>query len=158
MQLTNNFSLSELTKSQTAIRKEIANEPNSDQLDCLKLLCENVLQPVREHFGKVVTITSGFRSPQLCIALNSSIESQHCKGQAADFELFGIPNAEVSDWIFKNLEFDQLILEFWNSEEPNSGWVHCSFSPTEKRKQYLRAYKEDGRTKYKPVIGTILEQ
>ena len=152
MKLSRNFSLSELTKSDTAIRKGIDNNPNSEQIDKLKLLCEEILQPVRDHFGRV-RITSGYRSPELCLAIGSSINSQHAQAEAADFEVIGTSNAEVSDWIQDNLEFDQLILEFWKPSEKNSGWVHCSYIEDSQRKSYLRAYREDGKVKYKPIIG-----
>ena len=156
MKLSRNFSLSELIKSSTAIRHGIANEPNEDQIEKLKLLCENILQPVRDHFGRV-TVTSGFRSPDLCLKINSSINSQHCKAEAADFEVIGVSNAEVADWIKNTLPYDQLILEFWTPEEKNSGWVHCSYVESNPRKQYLRAFREDGKTKYKPIIGNASE-
>ena len=120
-----------------------------DHMNNLKLLCENVLQPVRDHFGKVVTVSSGYRSPELCEAIGSSKNSQHAKGQAADFEIFDVSNQELVIWIDKNLDYDQMILEFWKGpDEPNSGWVHCSYKKEGNRKQLLRAYKEDGRTKY----------
>ena len=151
MKLTANFSLLELTKSQTAERKGIDNTPSPEHPENLKLLCESVLQPVRDHFGKVVTISSGYRSPELCTAIGSKITSQHAKGQAADFEIFGVSNKELADYINENLEYDQLILEYWKESDSNSGWVHCSYSAGNKRKQYLRAYKEDGKTKYEPV-------
>ena len=151
MKLTANFSLLELTKSQTAERKGIDNPPSPEHQENLKLLCESVLQPVRDHFGKVVTISSGYRSPELCTAIGSKITSQHAKGQAADFEIFGVSNKELAEYINENLEYDQLILEYWKESDPNSGWVHCSYSAGNKRKQYLRAYKEDGKTKYEPV-------
>ena len=153
MKLTANFSLLELTKSQTAERKGIDNSPSPEHQENLKLLCESVLQPVRDHFGKVVTISSGYRSPELCTAIGSKITSQHAKGQAADFEIFGVSNKELADYINENLEYDQLILEYWKGEdEPNSGWVHCSFNAQGNRKQYLRAYKENGSTKYEQVL------
>jgi hypothetical protein len=151
MKLTSNFSLSELTKSQTAERKGINNTPSAEHQENLKLLCESVLQPVRDHFGKVVTISSGYRSPELCTAIGSKITSQHAKGQAADFEIFGVSNKSLADYINSELHYDQLILEYWNESDPNSGWVHCSFSEGQNRKQYLRAYKEDGKTKYEPI-------
>ena len=151
MKLTSNFSLSELTKSQTAERKGIDNTPSTEHQENLKLLCESVLQPVRDHFGKVVTISSGYRSPELCTAIGSKITSQHAKGQAADFEIFGVSNKALADYINSELYYDQLILEYWNESDPNSGWVHCSFSEGQNRKQYLRAYKEDGKTKYEPI-------
>ena len=149
MKLSNNFSLKEMVKSQTAERKGINNNPSEDHMNNLKLLCENVLQPVRDHFGKVVTVSSGYRSPELCEAIGSSKSSQHAKGLAADFEIFDVSNQELVIWIDKNLDYDQMILEFWKGpDEPNSGWVHCSYKKEGNRKQLLRAYKEDGRTKY----------
>ena len=151
MKLTSNFSLSELTKSQTAERKGIDNTPSTEHQENLKLLCESILQPVRDHFSKVVTISSGYRSPELCTAIGSKITSQHAKGQAADFEIFGVSNKALADYINSELYYDQLILEYWKESDPNSGWVHCSFSAGNNRKQYLRAYKEDGKTKYEPV-------
>ena len=151
MKLTANFSLLELTKSQTAERKGIDNTPSPEHQENLKLLCESVLQPVRDHFGKVVTISSGYRSPELCTAIGSKITSQHAKGQAADFEIFGVSNKALADYINSELYYDQLILEYWKESDPNSGWVHCSFSAGNNRKQYLRAYKENGKTKYEPV-------
>ena len=152
MSLTKNFSLLELTKSQTAERKGIDNIPSAEHQDNLKSLCEMILQPIRDHFGQVVSVSSGYRSPELCVAIGSSTKSQHAKGQASDFEIFGVSNKELADWIDENLDYDQLILEYWKGEdEPNSGWVHCSFNTQGNRKQYLRAYKENGSTKYEPV-------
>ena len=152
MKLTENFSLNELTKSQTAERKGIDNTPSAEHQENLKSLCEMVLQPIRDHFGQVVSVSSGYRSPELCVAIGSSTQSQHAKGQASDFEIFGVSNKELADWIDENLDYDQLILEYWKGEdEPNSGWVHCSYTNGSNRKQYLRAYKENGSTKYEPV-------
>ena len=152
MNLSRNFSLLELTKSDTAIRLDIDNNPNADQIEKLKALCENILQPVRDHFGRV-KVTSGYRSPELCAAIGSSVNSQHAKAEAADFEVMGTDNAELADWINKNLDYDQLILEFYTPGEPNSGWIHCSYTTDQPRKQFLHAYKSEGKTKYKPVIG-----
>ena len=152
MKLTENFSLNELTKSQTAERKGIDNTPSAEHQDNLKSLCEMILQPIRDHFGQVVSVSSGYRSPELCAAIGSSTQSQHASGCAADFEIFGVSNKELADYIDQNLDYDQLILEYWKGEdEPNSGWVHCSFNTQGNRKQYLRAYKENGSTKYEPV-------
>ena len=151
MKLTENFSLLELTKSQTAERKGIDNTPSTEHQDNLKSLCTNVLQPIRDHFSRVVTISSGYRSEALCVAIGSKTTSQHAKGQAADFEIFGVSNKELADYINEELEYDQLILEYWKESDPNSGWVHCSFNTEGNRKQYLRAYKENGSTKYGPV-------
>jgi len=152
MKLTENFSLNELTKSQTAERKGIDNTPGTEHQENLKSLCEMILQPIRDHFGQVVSVSSGYRSPELCVAIGSSTQSQHAKGEASDFEIFGVSNKELADWIDENLDYDQLILEYWKGEdEPNSGWVHCSYTNGNNRKQYLRAYKENGSTKYEPV-------
>ena len=152
MNLSRNFTLQELIKSDTAIRKGIDNNPNADQVEKLKLLCERVLQPVRDHFGRV-KVTSGYRSPELCVAIGSSINSQHAKAEAVDFECIGVDNAEVADWVHVNLETDQLILEYYTPGEPNSGWIHASFVEFNPRRQYMRAYREDKKTKYKPIIG-----
>ena len=152
MKLTANFSLNELTKSQTAERKGIDNTPSGDHQDNLKKLCENVLQPVRDHFEQVVSVSSGYRSPELCTAIGSKTTSQHARGEAADFESFGVSNKELADWIHYNTNYDQLLLEYWKESDPNSGWVHCSYSESNNRRQYLRAYKENGKTKYEPVL------
>ena len=151
MKLSENFSLLELTKSQTAERKDIDNTPSTEHQENLESLCTSILQPVRDHFSRVVSISSGYRSEKLCAAIGSKITSQHAKGEAADFEIFGVSNKELADYIHEHLDYDQLILEYWKESDPNSGWVHCSFSEGNNRKQYLRAYKEDGKTKYEPV-------
>ena len=156
MNLTRNFTLSELIKSDTAIRKGVNNNPNAEQIEKLKALCENILQPVRDHFGRV-KITSGFRSVELCEAIGSSARSQHAKAEAADFEVVGVDNAEVADWVKMNCETDQLILEFYTPGEPNSGWIHASYVEFNPRAQYMRAYKEGGKTKYKPIIGRAVD-
>ena len=156
MQLSKNFSLVELTKSQTAERKGIPNDPSPDHQENLSLLSERVLPPGRDHINHVVSISSGYRSSALCVAIGSSIDSQHAKGMAADFEIYGTPNNEIFNWIKNNLLYDQMILEFWNEDEPNSGWLHVSYNPesSENIKENLRAYKdEDNRTRYKPIIG-----
>ena len=156
MNLTRNFTLQELIKSDTAIRKGIDNNPNADQVEKLKRLCENVLQPVRDHFGRV-KITSGFRSPELCVAIGSSVNSQHAKAEAADFEVIGVDNAEVADWVYTNCRPDQLILEFYTPGEPNSGWIHASWVEFNPRVQYLRAYREDKKVQYKPILGKAVD-
>ena len=155
MKLSANFTLKELTKSDTAIRKGISNEPNTDEIEKLKLLCETILQPVRDKFG-AVTVTSGYRSPELCVAIGSSVSSQHTKAEAVDFEVEGVDNADVAYWIKNNIpNWDQMILEFYILGQPNSGWIHCSITSKLERKQFLSAYKEDGKTKYKPILGDI---
>lgn len=155
MKLSANFTLKELTKSDIAIRKGISNEPNTDEIEKLKLLCETILQPVRDKFGPV-TVTSGYRSPELCQAIGSSVNSQHTKAEAVDFEVEGVDNVDVAYWIKDNIpNWDQMILEFYILGQPNSGWIHCSITSKLERKQFLSAYKEDGKTKYKPILGDI---
>jgi hypothetical protein len=148
MKLSDNFTLNELTKSQEALRLGIDNIPNDEHIENLKILCENILQPIRDFYGMPLSVSSGYRSAALCEAIGSSSKSQHTKGQAADFEIFGIHNKEVSDWIVQNLDYDQCILEFWNENDPNSGWVHCSYNNSGNRKQYLSAQKLNGRVVY----------
>jgi len=151
MLLSKSFTLNELTKSQEATRLEINNTPNEEHIENLKILCVRILQPVRDFYGMPLSISSGYRSPELCEAIGSSRMSQHAHGQAADFEIFGVPNKEVSDFIVKNLDYDQCILEFWNENEPNSGWVHCSLNKEGNRKQYLHAQKLNGSVIYKVI-------
>ena len=152
MKLSNNFSLKELTASQTAARKGIDNTPSPTHQANLKSLCTSILQPIRDHFSRVVSVSSGYRSQELCLAIGSKITSQHAKGEAADFEIFGVSNKELADYIHENLEYDQLILEYWKESDPNSGWVHCSYSQNHNRKQYLKSYKEENnKKKYTPI-------
>jgi zinc D-Ala-D-Ala carboxypeptidase len=138
-------SLKELLFSETATRLGIDNTPTDQILINLQTLIYEVINPIINKFGDI-KITSGYRSPELCKAIGSSITSQHTKGEAVDFVIPNISNQEASLWIVKNLEFDQCILEFWNPET-NSGWVHCSYSKTN-RKMYLRAFKSNGRVIY----------
>tara|TARA_R100001594_G_scaffold16884_1_gene34704 strand:+ start:161 stop:619 length:459 start_codon:yes stop_codon:yes gene_type:complete len=152
MQLSQNFSLIELTKSQTAERKGIDNTPSTEHQENLKSLCTHVLQPIRDHYSRVVSVSSGYRSKALCEAIGSKSTSQHAKGEAADFEIFGISNKELADWIHFNVNYDQLILEYWKESDPNSGWVHCSYTEGNNRRQYLKAYKdENNNTRYEPI-------
>ena len=137
MKLSGHFSLAELTKSQTAVRKGIDNQPTLDHIENLTELCTHVLEPTRRNFGKPMVITSGYRSEELCEAIGSSKNSQHAKGEAADFEMFGVDNKELAKYIKNNLIYDQLILEFYNPDDPSSGWVHCSYNKEENRKQTL---------------------
>ena len=139
MQLSKHFTLEEFEKSQTATRKGITNKAGSGEIKSLGDLCYEVLEPVRVKFDKPVTITSGYRSPELSVAIGSKSTSQHCLGEAADFEIAGVSNLQVALWIQNNCDFDQLILEFWKKEDndPNSGWVHCSYKDGSNRKQIL---------------------
>ena len=150
MNLSANFKLSELIKSETATRLDIDNTPNEEQIESLRLLCENILQPVRDHFGKPVKISSGFRCSALNQATGGSATSDHCRGQACDFEIDGVPNPELAEWIETNLKYTQLILEFWvpGGDDPNAGWVHASFNPENLKGQSLTAVKVAGKTQY----------
>jgi hypothetical protein len=149
MNLSANFTLKELTKSETATRLGLDNTPNDEALENLKLLCEKVLQPVRDHFGKSVTVNSGYRSPESNAAVGGSKTSDHCKGQACDLEIDGIPNPELAQWIMDNLEYTQLILEFYvPGGDPNAGWVHVSYDPNNLKKQELTAVRVAGKTQY----------
>ena len=152
MKLSANFQLSELVKSQIAERKGIPNNPSPAHIDNLKALCVNVLQPIRSHFEAPVMISSGYRSPELCIAIGSKITSQHATGNAADLEVPGIDNKVLATWIKENLEYDQLILEFYRDGEPDSGWVHVSWNSEKNRSNSLRAARDEelGKTIYKP--------
>jgi hypothetical protein len=152
MILSKSFTLNELTKSQEATRLGIDNTPSEEHILNLKILCENILQPIRDFYGMPVSVSSGYRSAELCKAIGSSSTSQHTRGEAADFEVFGVANKDLSDWIVSNLNFDQCILEFWNITEPNSGWVHCSFSKKYNRKQYLKAERVNGKIVYSSIF------
>ncbi len=147
MKLSANFSLLELTKSDTAIRKDIDNTPDDVVIANLQALVDNVLQVVRDEFGSV-RVTSGYRSPLLNSSIGGSKTSQHCFGFAADFEVGDKDNKELAVWIRDNLEFTQLILEFYTEGDANSGWVHCAYDATDLKKQVLTATKVDGKTKY----------
>ena len=152
MNLSANFTLKELTKSDTATRLGLDNTPDDEALENLKTLCEKVLQPVREHFGKSVTVNSGYRSPESNAAVGGSKTSDHCKGQAADIEIDGLPNPELAQWIMDNLDYTQLILEFYTQGQPNSGWVHVSYDPNNLKNQELAAVKVAGKTQYLPGL------
>lgn len=152
MKLSKNFTLSEFTKSQTALRQNIDNEPKGEHLESAKELFENVVQQVRDKFGPTV-INSGYRSPQLNAAVGGSSKSQHCKGEAVDIEVPGVSNVEVAEWIRDNLDFDQLILEFYTPGIPDSGWVHVSYVGSSNRGECLTAAKIGGKTEYSVGIN-----
>ena len=136
MKLSKHFSLEELCKSQTATRLGIDNLAKDENvITNLKTICENILEPIRENYGIPFSPNSAYRSPKLNNAVGSSHKSQHLKGQAVDIEIPSIDNYQLAQWIRNNLDFDQLILEFYNGE-PSSGWVHVSFAE-ENRKQLL---------------------
>jgi hypothetical protein len=148
MNLSANFTLKELTRSDTAIRLGHDNTPNDEALENLYTLCKQVLQPVRDHFGKSVTINSGYRNPATNQATGGSSTSDHCKGMAADIEIAGVANADLAQWIMDNLDYTQLILEFYTQGIPDSGWVHVSYDPENLKKQELTAIKVAGKTTY----------
>ena len=146
MKLSKNLSLSEVVKSNTAIKNGIDNSPTLEHLQNLEILAEKIFQPIREHFGVPIGISSGYRSKALNEAIGGSKTSQHCNGQALDLDadMFGqVTNKEIFDYIVENLSFDQLINEY------NYSWIHVSYkNKKENRKQVLKAYKENGKTKY----------
>jgi hypothetical protein len=152
MNLSANFTLKELTKSDTATRLGLDNTPDEATIENLKALCENVLQPVRDHYGKGVKVNSAFRSPESNAAVGGSKTSDHCKGMAADIEIPGVANAELAQWIMDNLDYTQLILEFYTPGIPDSGWVHVSYDPDNLKKQELTATKVAGKTTYLPGL------
>ena len=149
MKLSQNFSLRELTKSQTAERKGISNEPTEEHIENLKLLCTKILQPIRDKWG-VVSISSGYRSQALCEAIGSKITSQHARGQAADFECYGTDNNKLFNWAIENVPFDQAILEFYTGD-PDSGWLHMSYNEDNNRGETLRAFRENNKVAYQKI-------
>jgi len=148
MQLTNNFSLAEMVKSDTALRHDMDNTPGEKEIENLKRLAEKVLQPVRDYFKTGVKVNSGYRHPEVNAKVGGSKTSDHCRGQAADIEIPGVPNADLAQWITENLDFTQVILEFYTQGVPDSGWVHVSYDPENLKKQALTAVKQNGKTVY----------
>lgn len=148
MNLTKNFTLAEMIKSETALRHGMDNTPGEAEIENLKRLAEKVLQPVRDSYGKGVKVNSGYRAPDVNAKVGGSKTSDHCKGQAADIEIPGVANADLAKWITENLDFTQVILEFYTPGVPDSGWVHVSYDPDNLKKQVLTATKQDGKTVY----------
>ena len=147
--ISKHISYKEGVYSITAIRKGIDNEPNEKQLSNMKLVAEKIFEPVRTHFKVPIKVNSFFRSPDLNKAIGGSTKSQHCKGQAIDIDdTYGkIKNSDMYWWIKDNLDFDQMIWEFGNNDNPD--WVHISYvSPDKNRNRCLKAYRDDGKTKY----------
>jgi hypothetical protein len=161
MQLSKNLALSEVTRSETAKRKGISNMPPPEHIENFKKLAENVFQPIRDHFGVPIRISSGYRSAALNKAIGGAGKtvngvyvpsSQHCKGEAIDIDMDGttITNKQIFDFIKANVNFDQLIWEFGTDANPD--WVHVSYnSDGAQRKQILKAVKAGGATKYLPL-------
>jgi hypothetical protein len=151
MQLSKHLSLAEVMRSDMAKRKGINNMPSKEHIENFKLLAEKVFEPIREHFGVPIHISSGYRSKALNTAIKGSLSSQHCSGEAIDIDMDGtsITNAQVFKFIKDNLNFDQMIWEFGTDKNPD--WVHVSYESTGKqRKQILKAVKVGGKTSYVP--------
>ena len=160
MQLSTNLSLAEVTRSETAKRKGISNMPTPEHIENFKKLAENVFQPIRDHFGCPIHISSGYRSEALNKAIGGAGKmvngkyvpsSQHCTGEAIDIDMDGtsITNKQVFEYIKDNLNFDQLIWEMGTDANPD--WVHVSYESTGKqRKQVLKAVKKGSATTYVP--------
>jgi hypothetical protein len=144
MQLSDHFTLSELTKSSTAERRGIDNAPGPTEIENMILVCDQILEPVRNHYGIPFVPNSGFRGLELNRAIGSSDNSQHVTGQAVDFEVPSIPNKDTALWVMENCEFDQLILEFYKERILDSGWVHCSYTMDRDNRKSARIF--DGRT------------
>ena len=147
--ISKHVSYKEGVHSNTAIRRGIDNTPNDEQLNNMELIAEEVFEPLRVWVGGPIKINSFFRSPDLNKAIGGSSKSQHCKGQAMDIDdTFGkATNAEMYHFIKENLDFDQMIWEFGNDDNP--AWVHISYvSEDDNRRRCLKAYKENGKTKY----------
>ena len=148
MNLTKNFTLHEMTKSETALRHDLDNTPDQAVISNLQALAVNVLQPIRDHFARGVKVNSGFRNPEVNAKVGGSRTSDHTRGMAADIEIPGVPNHELAEWIKANLPYTQLILEFYTRGVPDSGWVHVSYDPANLKKQDLTAIRENGKTVY----------
>ena len=153
MKLSEHFTLEELTVSPTAKKLGLPNNPTPEHIENMKNVCEKILEPVRAHFGKPVQINSSYRSPAVNAKVGGSKTSQHSNGEAVDFEIPGIDNKTVADWVGDNLIFDQIILEFYTKGDKNSGWVHCSIKRNgQNRKQRMIATKSRaGGTVYTQV-------
>ena len=150
MKISEHISYKEATYSQTAIRNDIDNDPNVEQLKRIQLAAESIFEPLRKWVGGPVKINSCFRSAALNKRIGGAASSQHCANKGAAFDLddtYGHKtNAEMFNYIKDNLDFDQLIWEFGTDENPN--WVHVSYNEDSNRGQILKACKVNGRTKY----------
>ena len=152
MQLSKHLALAEVMRSETAKRKGISNMPTPEHIENFKKLAENVFEPIREHFGVPVRLSSGYRSAALNKAVGGASSSQHCKGEAIDIDMDGttITNKQIFDFVKEHVNFDQMIWEFGTDANPD--WVHVSYnSDGPQRKQILRAVKQGGGTKYLPL-------
>ena len=149
MRISKHISYKEATQSQTATRKGISNDPDAYQLQNMQLLADKVFEPLREHFGVPIAINSFFRSQKLNKAIGGASGSQHTQGRAIDVDdtLGGVSNKQMFEYIKNHLDFDQLIWEFGDNNNP--AWVHVSYvSETENRRRVLKASKKNGKTIY----------
>lgn len=150
MRLSKNLTLQEAVKSNTATRLGIPNTPEQWEINNLRAVAENVFQPVRDHFGVPIGVSSGYRSKALNKAIGGSKYSQHMIGEALDLDadIYGkVTNAEIFNYIKNNLEWDQMIWEFGDDEEPN--WVHVSYKEAGRnRKQIKRARRDEKNRVY----------
>ena len=149
MRISKHISYKEATQSQTAARKGISNDPDAYQLQNMQLLAEKVFEPIREHFGVPIAINSFFRSQKLNKAIGGASGSQHTQGRAIDIDdtLGGVSNKQMFEYIKNHLDFDQLIWEFGDNNNP--AWVHVSYvSEIENRRRVLKASKKNGKTVY----------
>ena len=151
MKLSEHLELSEVTRSESAKRKGISNMPTEAHIANFKLLAEKIFEPIRTHFRCPIIISSGYRSKELNAAIGGSLTSQHCQGEAIDIDMDGtangVTNRMVFDYIKDNLNFDQLIYEFGDANNPD--WVHVSYESTgNQRKQILKAIRVNGKTSY----------
>lgn len=151
-QLTEHFTLAEMIVSPTAKRLGIPNTPTAEHIENMRYCCEKILEPVRAKFGPV-TINSSYRAPLVNKAVGGSKTSQHVNGQAIDFEVKGVDNKKVADWVADNLEFDQVILEFYSAGDKNSGWVHASIKKEggNRRMRMVATKSKAGGTSYTQV-------
>lgn len=125
-QISAHFTLEEMYKSDVAIRHGIDNRPPPEIVPKLRLLAEKILEPVRTQFAGPFSLYSVYRCPTLNALVKGSVGSQHILGEAADIGIVGVPNPDLAKWILRDIDFDQLILEFYQPGQPESGWVHCS--------------------------------
>jgi len=147
MNLSDNLSLAEATYSATALRKGIANTPSVTHLIALKEVANNIFQPCRNHFGKPLRVTSGYRSEELNKVIGGSMKSQHSKGEALDMQsTSGYTNSDLFMYIKDHLTFDQLIWEFGDDKNPD--WVHVSYKTEGNRGEVLRAVRQNGKVVY----------
>jgi zinc D-Ala-D-Ala carboxypeptidase len=161
MQLSKHFKLEEFTKSMTATRRGIKNEPGAGDIKNLEDLCYEILEPTRAHFDKAVVISSGYRSEELCEAIGSKKTSQHAKGQAVDFEIPGVPNIKIAYWIQNNCDFDQLIMEYFDPNDGSKGWIHVSYNEKGSNRKQVLTYDgkkyENGLPEMKWEKGKVVE-